>query len=440
MSAPEEKPPADPTETNRRVRNRQIALLCALVACALALSFVLTNVGGLSGPDRAAGEGDETVDIVTAGGALRDSDLWRGQAEAELLALRNENDELKAALDDLATRLERTILDAPAWDEQMAQALAADLEARRGPDHWDDYYPPAPVPPPVETVPVPVPPTVAERPSREIEVVSAASAEVAIPAPEKTDGDEPEPAPAETRQHYGMHLPAGTFFRATLLGSLDAPTGQSGSSNPLPVLLKIGRSARLPNAFLRDVRECLVTGAGYGDISSERAYIRTERLSCVTLAGEVVDVPIKGYVAGEDGKTGLRGALVSRQGQVLARSLLAGVMSGVGEAFHDNYSDIRALDTIGGSDTAVRAYPDGAGLRAGISRGAASSLDKLADYYLSLADRMHPIVEISAGRKVDVILQEGVDVPDLRAPAAAMRDAARADMLSARYGSYADRR
>ena len=36
-----------------------------------------------------------------------------------------------------------------------------------------------------------------------------------------------------------------------------------------------------PIAFAAEVRECFVIGAGYGDISSERAYIRTERLSCV---------------------------------------------------------------------------------------------------------------------------------------------------------------
>ena len=32
---------------------------------------------------------------------------------------------------------------------------------------------------------------------------------------------------------------------------------------------------------------------------------------------------VKGYVAGEDGKAGMRGRLVSKQGQILANALLA---------------------------------------------------------------------------------------------------------------------
>ena len=38
-------------------------------------------------------------------------------------------------------------------------------------------------------------------------------------------------------------------------------------------------------------------------------------------------------LAGEDGKAGMRGRLVSKQGQLLANALLAGVASGIGQAF-----------------------------------------------------------------------------------------------------------
>ena len=79
------------------------------------------------------------------------------------------------------------------------------------------------------------------------------------------------------------------------------------------------------NHFRSKIKECFVVGAGYGDVSSERAYIRTESLSCVTRDGTAIDVPIKGYVAGEDGKAGMRGRLVSKQGQFLANALLVGV-------------------------------------------------------------------------------------------------------------------
>ena len=70
------------------------------------------------------------------------------------------------------------------------------------------------------------------------------------------------------------------------------------------MLLRLVDNAVLPNHFRSKIKECFVVGAGFGDVSSERAYIRTESLSCVTRDGTAIDVPIKGYVAGEDGKAG----------------------------------------------------------------------------------------------------------------------------------------
>ena len=143
-------------------------------------------------------------------------------------------------------------------------------------------------------------------------------------------GSRPAP-PLATRAAI---CPSGAFTRAVLLGGLDAPTGGQAQRNPQPVLLRLVDNAILPNQFRARVKECFVVGAGYGDVSSERAYIRTESLSCVTRDGTAIDVPIKGYVAGEDGKAGMRGRLVSKQGQILANALLAGVASGIGHAFH----------------------------------------------------------------------------------------------------------
>lgn len=67
------------------------------------------------------------------------------------------------------------------------------------------------------------------------------------------------------------------------------------------------------------MRECFVLLAGYGDLSSERAYLRGETVSCVLLDGSVIETR-QGYAAGEDGKAGVRGRLVTKQGQFIARA------------------------------------------------------------------------------------------------------------------------
>ena len=86
-------------------------------------------------------------------------------------------------------------------------------------------------------------------------------------------------APASDTRSISTFLPV-SFTRGTLLGGLDAPTGGQAQSNPHPVLIRLSDNSVLPNRFRGEYRDCFVVAAGYGDISSERAYLRTqERLS-----------------------------------------------------------------------------------------------------------------------------------------------------------------
>ncbi len=71
--------------------------------------------------------------------------------------------------------------------------------------------------------------------------------------------------------------------------------------------------------------------SGYGDIASERVNLRTEKLSCVLKDGTVIDTKLDAYIAGEDGKSGVRGNLVSKQGALIANALLAGTLGGLGQ-------------------------------------------------------------------------------------------------------------
>ena len=48
--------------------------------------------------------------------------------------------------------------------------------------------------------------------------------------------------------------------------------------------------------------------------------------------------------------------------------------------------------------------------RAGLGEGLESALDRIADYYIRLADKIFPCLEIDSGRKVDLILSQGLTV------------------------------
>ena len=204
------------------------------------------------------------------------------------------------------------------------------------------------------------------------------------------------------------YIPSGTFFHAVLLGGLDAPTGgESSTANPHPVLMRVDNLAQLPNRFRQNFKECFVTGTGYGDLSSERAMIRTEQLSCVGVDGRAIDIAIKGWVAGEDGKTGVRGRLVSKQGAVLKNALISGVLSGIGQGL-SNAASVTNTSALG----AVSSVSSGKQLQNALGSGAGGAFDKLAQYYIKLADKMFPVIEVDAGRKVDIVLLKGFQIGD----------------------------
>jgi len=223
-----------------------------------------------------------------------------------------------------------------------------------------------------------------------------------------------------------------SFTRGTLLGGLDAPTGGQSQSNPHPVLIRLSDNSVLPNRFRGEYRDCFVVAAGYGDISSERAYLRTENLSCVRADGATLEVKIQGSVYGEDGKVGMRGRLVTKQGQMLANALLAGIVSGIGQGVSTastTYST-SALGTIA-SASGADAY------RAGIGSGVGKALDRLAQYYIKLAENTFPVIEVDAGREIDVVITKGVRI-DVPMTASTDRNA-RADLApSERYLEASD--
>ena len=99
----------------------------------------------------------------------------------------------------------------------------------------------------------------------------------------------------------------------------------------------------------------------------------------------------------------MRGRLVSKQGQVLGNALLAGVVGGIGTGL-ERSSSIQSISPLG-STTSIK---PGQEFQSGIGAGVGKSLDRLAQYYINLAEKMFPVIEIDAGRKVDVVITQGV--------------------------------
>lgn len=202
-------------------------------------------------------------------------------------------------------------------------------------------------------------------------------------------------------------IPAGTFAGAVMVGGVDASTSIQASNDPRPVLLRVTDHGTLPRKFKSDLCGCHVLAACYGDISSERVYMRLEKLTCTERkTGEVVEMTVNGYVAGEDGRAGLRGVVVDRAGESMRNAAVGGFLSGMGNFLSQSHSPITFSPMNGLAQTNPMTNPEM--LKSGAAKGASNALEKYAEFYIKRAEQMQPVIQVQAGRKVDIVFTQGV--------------------------------
>ena len=217
---------------------------------------------------------------------------------------------------------------------------------------------------------------------------------------------------AAAQQKPSVYLPVGTMVKGVLLSGLYAPTGVNARKDPFPVILRIQDEAIMPNLKKADLKECFLTLSGYGDLSSERALMRGETLSCIANDNSVIETKFPSYAVGEDGKAGIGGRLITRNGKALRNAMLSGFFSGMSDAFET--TKVQKLDISGSSSDTYENAMSSENLNNGLFNGASDALGKLADYYMSMAEQTFPVIEIDAGREITVTLTQGTDLTTVR--------------------------
>ncbi len=202
------------------------------------------------------------------------------------------------------------------------------------------------------------------------------------------------------------YIPSNTYVPGVLIVSMAANTGGSASADPTPGVVRLTDLASLPNEFKSRLRSCRVGISGWGDLSTERIKMRSTTLSCVLKNGKAIDIPVEGFIVGEDSKAGVKGMLVTRSGAIAAKATLAGFIQGVG-SIGQAMGQTQTITPLGGVTTTIS--PDQA-LTAGAGAGISQAGQTLSQYYMSMLTQISPTIEVSAGRHVTYVVSKGVEL------------------------------
>ncbi|AOH87251.1 conjugal transfer protein TraB (plasmid) [Sphingomonas panacis] len=208
------------------------------------------------------------------------------------------------------------------------------------------------------------------------------------------------------------YLPPNSFASAKVIVGVDASAGVNSQTDPLPVVLRVTGPARsvYQNGRLltTKIEGCLINGAARGELSSEKVYVKLQKMTCPQPGGRYAVSEVKGFIA-FGGKTGVRGRVVSREGSLVTQAFLAGLAGGFGRGFSANATSFLQQPnvTVNGQRQKLGAGDIAQG---GLGEGVAQSADMVSKYLIERAEQYQPVIEMPTGIDVEIVFLEGVYV------------------------------
>ncbi len=196
-------------------------------------------------------------------------------------------------------------------------------------------------------------------------------------------------------EHY---VPSGAFVTAVVLGGADADASVNGQSKNNGVMLfKLLSNGTLPNGVHSNLKGCFVTGSSYGDISSERAFVILDKLSCAQKGKPIIDKAVTGW-AFFGGKVGIKGKPLMRDNKIMQWAGISGAMSGIASAAQYSQS-IQTKEANIVPPSNVAPYASYGGL--------SKASEVLSNYYVKRAEQYHPVIQVGAGSIVTIVFKDG---------------------------------
>ena len=206
------------------------------------------------------------------------------------------------------------------------------------------------------------------------------------------------------------YLPPNSFATARVIVGVDASAGVNSQTDPLPVVLRITGPARSVTdngrVLTTKLQGCLINGAARGDLSSEKVYVKLQKMTCAQPGGRYAVSEVKGFIAFA-GKAGVRGRVVSREGSLVTQAFLAGIAGGIGRGFSAN-----TKAALTGSNVTVNGQRQQLGIGAlatgGLGEGVSTAADTVSKYLIERAEQYQPVIEMPTGIDVEIVFLDGV--------------------------------
>lgn len=194
------------------------------------------------------------------------------------------------------------------------------------------------------------------------------------------------------------------FVRVRLLAGVNAPTDGS----PYPVLMELIGDVQSPDGASLPLGNARILAAAQGSLIDSRALFRLTSLTLRMPDGEVQNLPIDGYMVGEDGILGLPGIPIDPLGKVLASTATTGAMAGLGQGI----ATAQTTSVLNGNGGTTTAFTGDLALFAA-GQAIAQPANLWSDIIRERMEAAVPVIQVYSGREATAIFTQGAAIPRL---------------------------
>ena len=90
----------------------------------------------------------------------------------------------------------------------------------------------------------------------------------------------------------------------------------------------------------------------------------------------------------------------------MRNAAVGGFLSGMGNFLSQSHNPVTFSPMNGLAQTNPMTNPEM--LKFGAAKGASGALEKYAEFYIKRAEQMQPVIQVQAGRRVDIVFTQGV--------------------------------